>query len=116
GPPGMSCGGAAGAGLLAPWGPGALRGVGRQARDWGLRLGEAAGVPISVTLSARHFARPGLTALVRESLRESGLPGRLLNLEITESVLMDDAASVAEVLAGLKEIGVSIAIDDFGPR
>jgi EAL domain-containing protein (putative c-di-GMP-specific phosphodiesterase class I) len=102
------------AGLIVPFGTWALREVCRQAREWCLRFGEAAAVPISVNLSARHFARPGLIALVREALVEAGLPGRLLNLEITESVLMDDAASVAEVLAGLKEMGVSIAIDDFG--
>jgi diguanylate cyclase (GGDEF)-like protein/PAS domain S-box-containing protein len=101
-------------GLIVPFGAWALREVCRQAREWRDRFGEEAATPISVNLSARHFAQPGLVALVRDALKESGLPGRLLHLEITESVLMDNAASVADVLAGLKEIDVSISVDDFG--
>jgi diguanylate cyclase (GGDEF)-like protein/PAS domain S-box-containing protein len=101
-------------GLIVPFGTWAIREVCRQAREWRDRFGEAAALPISVNLSARHFAHQEIVALVRETLRSAGLPGELLEIEITESVLMDEADTVAGVLGQLKALGVELALDDFG--
>lgn len=83
----------------------------RQAREWA-RAGHPIGV--SVNLSVRQLARPGLVDDVREALEISGLePGRL-TLEITESALMVNAAEAEERLRGLRALGVHLAVDDFG--
>ncbi len=78
-------------------------------REAGLRLES-----IAVNVSALNFRRPDFVEGVQAILRETGLePGRL-QLEITESVLMHDALSAAQVLRQLKALGVELAIDDFG--
>ena len=69
---------------------------------------------MSVNLSARQFQAPGLVEDVRAALEESGLSPGCLMLEITESVVMDDAPTSAGTLAALKALGVEIAVDDFG--
>jgi EAL domain-containing protein (putative c-di-GMP-specific phosphodiesterase class I) len=69
---------------------------------------------ISVNLSARQFERPGLVGTVAECLRTYNLPGRCLELELTESVLMGDTSQVKTMLEALRALGVRIAIDDFG--
>jgi diguanylate cyclase (GGDEF)-like protein/PAS domain S-box-containing protein len=73
----------------------------------------AAGV-VSVNISARQLVDPGLTGVVASALDEAGLPGRRLCLEITESVLMDDAPGLLHTLKRLRDLGVGIAIDDLG--
>jgi diguanylate cyclase (GGDEF)-like protein/PAS domain S-box-containing protein len=84
-----------------------------QARSWYDTLG--VGAPrVHVNLSARQLISADLPLLVQQVLRDTRLPADRLCLEITESVLMDDAATVMETLRGLKEIGLSLAIDDFG--
>lgn len=69
---------------------------------------------VSVNLSARQFQQPGLLNEVREALEESGLAPENLMLEITESVVMDDAEATIVTLRDLKNLGVRLAIDDFG--
>jgi PAS domain S-box-containing protein len=73
---------------------------------WGLRL--------SVNLSCRQFSHPHLVEDIREALRQTGLDPARLQLEITESVVMDDSRRATEVLANLKRLGISITLDDFG--
>jgi len=78
----------------------------------------AAGWPeelfVSVNLSVKQFGDGMLVEHVRRAIEQSGLaPGRL-ELEVTESMLMENTASVAAQLAALRDIGVSIAMDDFG--
>jgi predicted signal transduction protein with EAL and GGDEF domain len=71
-------------------------------------------VGVCVNLSAVQFGRGNLVALVRGALAVSGLsPGRL-TLEVTETALMENIVSSREVLAAIREIGVRIALDDFG--
>jgi diguanylate cyclase (GGDEF)-like protein/PAS domain S-box-containing protein len=88
----------------------------RQAKEWHEHNPET-GVPLkmSVNISARQLQRPD--ELVREVVRvleETGVyPGSLV-LEITESMLMDDAEHNAHVLGRLKDLGIGIAVDDFG--
>ena len=69
---------------------------------------------VAVNISPRQLATVGLVDLVADVLADSALPPSRLCLEITETVLMDDATSSEMTLAALKQLGVHIAIDDFG--
>ena|GEM_PF-682177 len=69
---------------------------------------------IGVNLSARQLMDPDLLACVREALATSGLPPACLELELTESVIVDDLDGALQVLNALKELGVRLALDDFG--
>ena len=70
--------------------------------------------PISVNISAVHFLREDFVATVQRALDDSRLPAHLLELEITESVLLKDAERAIRLLHELKELGVGLALDDFG--
>lgn len=69
---------------------------------------------ISVNLSVRQLRYPGLVAEVAEVLQRTGLDPTTLVLEITESVAMEDAVSMLDVMRELKSLGLKLAIDDFG--
>ncbi|HEU4657126.1 MAG TPA: EAL domain-containing protein [Capillimicrobium sp.] len=69
---------------------------------------------ISVNVSARQLGAPGLADTVRSALDGSGLAPERLCLEITETALLADVDGVTETLTALKELGVRLAIDDFG--
>jgi diguanylate cyclase (GGDEF)-like protein len=99
-------------GLIVPIGRWVLWEACRQVRAW-----QAAGLPtiyLAVNISAVELRAPEFVAGVRTILTESGLEPRLLELELTETFLMLDARSTAEVLRELKETGVQLALDDFG--
>lgn len=98
-------------GLIVPIGEWVLRTACRQALAW-----QAADRPfrIAVNVSARQFRSPDLPARVAEILEETGLPAAVLELELTESMLMGDAEQAEAMLHRLKQIGVAIALDDFG--
>jgi diguanylate cyclase (GGDEF)-like protein/PAS domain S-box-containing protein len=92
----------------------------REACRWAVRngagaaVGEEGALQIAVNLSARQFNDPQLHKMVARALRESGLPPRLLELEITETTAMQQTDVTLRTLRKLKQLGVSIAIDDFG--
>ncbi|NHZ35553.1 bifunctional diguanylate cyclase/phosphodiesterase [Massilia rubra] len=69
---------------------------------------------MAVNLSARQFTGKDLLQSVADALEESGLAARYLELELTESMVMNDVDSAITILRRLKELGVHIAIDDFG--
>ena len=69
---------------------------------------------IAVNLSPKQFLQEGLPQFVHAVLSETGLPPSRLELEITESVLIEDYSRVSAVLRQLKGLGVSVAMDDFG--
>ena len=69
---------------------------------------------VTVNVSARQFRQANFVQKIETALRDHAMPGKCLELEITESVLMDDTDAVMEVLVRLKGLGVQIAIDDFG--
>jgi diguanylate cyclase (GGDEF)-like protein len=71
-------------------------------------------MPIAVNVSARQFKQAQLPQMIKNILNETGLPAECLELEITESTLIDDAAKFIDTLRALKTIGVKLAIDDFG--
>ena len=69
---------------------------------------------VNVNLSSRQFSQPDLVEQIEEALRESGLAPQRLKLEITESVIMENAESAIDVLHRLKALGTTLSIDDFG--
>jgi diguanylate cyclase (GGDEF)-like protein len=83
----------------------------RQAAVW---QADNPGFELNVNLSASQLGNPHLIDEVRAVLESTGLPPRLLVLELTESVALTDLAESARVLSGLKTLGVRIALDDFG--
>ncbi len=98
-------------GLIDEIGQFVLREACRQNKAW--QAAGFAALPISVNVSAAQFQRGDLVAGVKRVLQETGLEGRYLELELTESLLMDQEV-VGSALAGLRAIGVKITIDDFG--
>ena len=69
---------------------------------------------VSVNVSAVQFRQGDLAQMVRSALAQTGLPPECLDLEITETVLMQDAGATIAILRALKNMGVSISVDDFG--
>ena len=99
-------------GLIVPLGAWVLSTACIQTKAW---LDAGLGVvPVSVNLSPRQFRQKDLVANVADTLRESGLPARYLELEITEGLAMYNVEESIAVLHRLKDLGVHIAIDDFG--
>jgi EAL domain-containing protein (putative c-di-GMP-specific phosphodiesterase class I) len=70
--------------------------------------------PVSVNLSVQQFRAGGVVELVERTLAETGLDPRLLELEITESMLLRDEKVVVAALVALRGRGVQVAVDDFG--
>jgi diguanylate cyclase (GGDEF)-like protein len=99
-------------GLILPIGEWALRTACRQLREW--QDMELPTGRMAVNVSAVQFTQRNFCAMVDDVLRETGLAPERLELEITESLMMRDEDWTREVLARLRAIGVSVAIDDFG--
>ena len=99
-------------GLIVPIGRWVLREACRQAQVW--KTAGLSPVCIAVNISAVELRTPGFAAGVRAILADTGLPAHCLELELTETALIEDSRSVADVLRELKEIGVLLALDDFG--
>ncbi len=101
-------------GLVVPIDRWVLEEACRQLRNWQVRFRQNPPLKVNVNLSGIQFARPDLIAHVDHTVRKSGLFGRSLNLEITESLIMEDASYAAAMLEQLKSLGIGICIDDFG--
>ena len=81
-----------------------------------IALGERAGAPlgVAVNVSARQFRDHAFIQVVRDVLARTGLDGARLELELTESVLMDDVTHAVDVMHAIRRLGVRMSIDDFG--
>ena len=101
-------------GLILPIGRWVLETACAQLRGWQRRLPAAQGLGLSVNISARQFAQSDLAGTVAQVLDHSGIDPARLELEITESVMMDQSEASVERLHGLRGLGVRLAIDDFG--
>ncbi|BBN88183.1 bifunctional diguanylate cyclase/phosphodiesterase [Azospira sp. I09] len=99
-------------GFIVPLGQWVLRESCRLAARWQRELGRE--VTIAVNISAIQFKRGDLERTVAEALAESGLPPHLLELELTESTLLNQTESVLSTLRTLRDQGVRLSIDDFG--
>jgi predicted signal transduction protein with EAL and GGDEF domain/FixJ family two-component response regulator len=99
-------------GLIVPIGEWVLRTACSQARHW-QKLARRP-VRMAVNLSAKQFKDENLSQIVLSALHDTGLDPRLLELELTEGTLMDDAKATLATLEQLRGIGVYLSIDDFG--
>jgi diguanylate cyclase (GGDEF)-like protein len=99
-------------GLIVPIGEWILREACREIRLLECQLGRS--FLLAVNLSPRQMQQPGLTEMVSRALDEAGRVSGQLELEITESMLMSDSAAIQTTLTQLRELGVRLAIDDFG--
>jgi predicted signal transduction protein with EAL and GGDEF domain/FixJ family two-component response regulator len=99
-------------GLIVPIGEWVLRTACRQARAW--QKMSRRPVRMAVNLSAKQFKDENLSQIVLSALHDTGLDPRLLELELTEGTLMDDAKATLATLEQLRGIGVYLSIDDFG--
>ena len=111
-PPGDFIGLAEETGLIGSIGEIVLREACRQACEW-QRQGLAP-LRVSVNLSVHQLRQGKLVSLVRQVLEESGLEPRYLELELTESQLLDSVEHIISTFQQLRELGVKLAIDDFG--
>ena len=99
-------------GLIVPLGAWVLREACRQTRLW-----KDQGLPpvsVAVNLSARQFRQGDLLQLVADVLAETGLDAHLLDLELTESTVMDNPLKAGKTMLELKKLGVGLSLDDFG--
>ena len=101
-------------GLIVPLGEAVLRTACTEVAGWKKKHPGLASLSLAVNLSARQLMTPELRAAVSEILAASGLRPADLCLEITESVLLDDAESSQWALGELKSLGLRVAVDDFG--
>jgi EAL domain-containing protein (putative c-di-GMP-specific phosphodiesterase class I) len=101
-------------GLVIPIGYWILERACQQMKNWLPLLPTERLVSMHVNLSGRQFRQPDLVDHVRSTLERVGLEPKRLGLEITESVVMENAASAAEMLEELRSVGVQLQIDDFG--
>jgi EAL domain-containing protein (putative c-di-GMP-specific phosphodiesterase class I) len=101
-------------GLIVTIGQWILEEACRQIAEWQRRFGLSSRLTVSVNLSAKQLMHPLLTAQVRSVLEATGLKPRCLNLEVTESMVMEHSETALEVLNQLTALGVSLSTDDFG--
>ncbi|MGZ9038804.1 MAG: EAL domain-containing protein, partial [Burkholderiales bacterium] len=99
-------------GLIVEVGEWVLRAACNQVKTW--KENRVRPVPIAINLSARQFQQQDLCAIVRKALHEHSMSARYLELEITESVAMQNAEASIAALHELKALGVRLSIDDFG--
>jgi len=100
-------------GLIVPIGEWVLRTACERLAAWRLRS-PGRELTVNVNFSARHLKRAGVVDEVLATLEDTGLPPECLKLEITETMLMEEAEAQLEVLPALRKAGIRVAIDDFG--
>jgi EAL domain-containing protein (putative c-di-GMP-specific phosphodiesterase class I) len=110
-PPGAFIPVAEDTGFIVAIGDWVLERAARQAAHW---HAQGLAVPVAVNVSALQFQHEGFVDRVAQVLREHALPPQLLELELTESILLREAHEALERLHALARLGVQLAIDDFG--
>ena len=110
--PGSFIGLAEETGLIVPLGEWVLRTACEQCRSW--QTPGLSAVRVSVNVSAHQFRHAGFVGVVARACKEADLDPSLLTLEVTESLIMEQADSTIGMLNELKQLGVAISIDDFG--
>ena len=101
-------------GLIIPITRWILKETCRQFAHWQKMSHVNRGISVSVNISGKHLLDEDLVHDVEEALVRSGLPPTSLNLEITESIAMENAEQTIAILTKLKQLGVQLSIDDFG--
>ncbi len=95
-------------GLIVPIGAWVMRTACLEAMNW------PEDVAVAVNISTRQFFDPALADTIREALEDAGLPPQRLELEITESALLNDSGDNLDTLTKIRDMGLKIALDDFG--
>jgi diguanylate cyclase (GGDEF)-like protein/PAS domain S-box-containing protein len=98
-------------GLIIPIGRWVINEAIYQAREWA-NLGVS--IPVAINLSAVQFKQKDLVEDIANRLNEYGVSGEMLELELTESLFLEDVSAMSKILGRLKDLGVSLAVDDFG--
>lgn len=98
-------------GMIVPIGRWVINEAIRQAREWA-DLGMA--IPIAINLSAIQFKHKDLVESIAARLAEHGVPGHMIELELTESLFLEDVSAMTKTLGRLKDLGITLAVDDFG--
>ncbi len=101
-------------GLIVPLGQFVLREACRQCHDWRQRFAHYSSLYVSVNIAQRQLCHGDLAASVAQILREQGLPGQCLKLEITENALLVNTDNAPKIMECLKHLGVGLWLDDFG--
>src|ERR1051325_5917863 len=101
-------------GLIVPIGEWVLNEACARVRQWQIDSPSHRSLSLSVNLSARQVAQPDLLNRIKEALENSKLNSHCLKLEITESVVMENAEAAAQMFKQLRSLGVQLSIDDFG--
>lgn len=99
-------------GLIIPIGEFVLSTACLQAQKWRERFG--VDIAISVNLSGRQLLRPNIVERIMDIVKSTGLPYHLLDIELTESILMDRSKETLNKLEKLSNLGITISVDDFG--
>jgi EAL domain-containing protein (putative c-di-GMP-specific phosphodiesterase class I) len=97
--------------LILPIGEWSIEEACRQGEAW---HSDGTGIRIAVNMSARQFQQPNVVSMIRDALERSGFDPHYLEIEITESTAMANPDLTADILLDLKNLGISVAIDDFG--
>lgn len=111
-PPGTFIALAEKTGLIVPIGTWVIDAACRQLKDW--RDAGWGDLRLAINVSGRQFNSVDLPEIVARSLERYGVPPELLELEVTESMLMEDPEKTVVALRNLKDIGVKLSLDDFG--
>ncbi|MGV8992417.1 MAG: putative bifunctional diguanylate cyclase/phosphodiesterase [Thiobacillus sp.] len=98
-------------GLILPLGEDMLNLACQEAVKW-QKIG--CNLPVSVNVSSMQFRRGDMPSIIRSALQASGLPPENLMIELTESLLMENAQSNIDMLRAIKNLGVQLSMDDFG--
>jgi diguanylate cyclase (GGDEF)-like protein/PAS domain S-box-containing protein len=101
-------------GLIIPMNRLLLREACEQLRSWHAQFPAEPPLSMSVNITSKEFASPNLAKGIAETLKQTGMDPKNLQLEITETIAMGDPEKAASVLSELKSLGVRLSVDDFG--
>ncbi|NET28869.1 bifunctional diguanylate cyclase/phosphodiesterase [Okeania sp. SIO1I7] len=100
-------------GLILPLGQWVLWEACRQLQEW-QKIYSQTDLTVAVNISGKQFSQPNLILHIQRILQQTGINPQRLKIEITESVVMDNAESAITVLSQLQELGIQLSVDDFG--
>jgi diguanylate cyclase (GGDEF)-like protein len=100
-------------GLIIAMSAWVVRAVCRQVRQW---LDQGVAIPVAINCSAKEMMHGDPAGVIAAETAAAGIPPSLIEVEITESLLANDSVGVQKVLQALRELGCSIALDDFGTK
>jgi diguanylate cyclase (GGDEF)-like protein len=101
-------------GLILPMDMWVLREACHQLKIWQGQQGKQPSLTMSVNLSAKHFSQPNLIEQIEQIIEETEIQSKYLKLEITETVIMENSPSAAQILEQLRDLQIQLSIDDFG--